>query len=233
MFDNPYFNLYFATQELRKPEVISAINNPFTYSNEESILPQEALTGGRVMEGDILGDSRLRRTPLTRDQRANVYSQAITGGLQLATDAMTIANQPLGIGEAPAPIYMEGFDPTYQTGDYAARAFGATPQGASAGEILGTAGKGAATGASIGTTIGGPVGTLIGAGVGAVAGALSAGIGGGVRKRRQTREKERALSQVQSQQEQFNRAQAAFNEQQAAQFGYQQRRNRRMQNLFI
>lgn len=155
---------------------------------------------------------------LSNADKTNVYGQALTGGLQMATDAMTIANQPLGLGEAPAPMYMEGFDPTYQTGDYAARAFGATPQGASAEEILGTAAKSAATGASIGSIIPG-IGTAIGAGIGAVAGALTAGIGGGVRKRRQTRERERALSQVQSQQEQFNRAQAAFNEQQAAQFG--------------
>lgn len=230
MFDNPYFNIFYQSQpyNFTSPygNVISAdvkqyTPGPFT---AEDIAPS-----GKI----DLNTGGTRQRLLTRDQRANVYSQAITGGLQLASDVATIANQPLGLGQAPSPFYMEGFDPTYQTGEYAARAFGATPKGASAEEILGTAAKAAGTGASIGTTIGGPVGTLIGAGVGAVAGALSAGIGGGVRKRRQTRERQRALSQVESQQEQFNRAQAAFNEQQAAQYGYQQRRNRRMQNLFI
>lgn len=220
-----YYNPYLLS-DLNRLERIQRLDMPVDVSQ---------LTGYDIplVMGKPLGAQPTNLPTQARGLDGNVYSQALMGGLQLASDVSTIANQPLGLGQAPAPMYMEGFDPTYQTGDYAARAFGATPQGASAGEILGTAGKTAATGASIGTTIGGPVGTLIGAGVGAVAGALSAGIGGGVRKRRQTRERERALSQIQSQQEQFNRAQAAFNEQQAAQFGYQQRRNRRMQNLFI
>lgn len=162
----------------------------------------------------------------------NIYAQAGIGALQLASDAVGMANQDLGLGQAPAPIYMPGVDPTYQTGDFISKAFSARPRGASAGEILGSAGKGAATGAGIGTMVGGPVGTLIGAGIGAAAGALSSGIGGGVRKRRQTRERNRAIDIAQSQQQQFNEAQAAYNEQEAARYAYDQRRNRRMQNLF-
>jgi hypothetical protein len=162
----------------------------------------------------------------------NIYAQAGIGALQLASDAVGMANQGLGLGQAPAPIYMTGVDPTYQTGDFISRAFSARPAGASAGEILGSAGKGAGTGASIGAMIGGGPGALIGAGIGAAAGALSSGIGGGVRKRRQTRERNRAIDIAQSQQQQFNEAQAAYNEQEAARYAYDQRRNRRMQNLF-
>jgi hypothetical protein len=169
---------------------------------------------------------------LSDSDKSNVYGQAITGGLQLATDAMSIANQDLGLGQAPTSVYMQGVDPSYQTGDFISKAYTSRPAGASGEEIVGTAGKAAMTGAGIGTIIGGPVGTLIGAGVGAVAGALTAGIGGGVRKRRQRREREKAITMAEAQQQQFNEAQSAYNEQEAARYAYDQRRNRRMQNLF-
>lgn len=169
---------------------------------------------------------------MSDSDKASVYGQSISGGLQLASDAMNIANQDLGLEQAPTSMYMQGVDPSYQTGDYISKAYESRPSGATGSEILGTAGKAAMTGASIGTMFGGPVGTLIGAGVGAAAGALTAGIGGGIRKRRQRRERNRAINLAQSQQQQFNEAQAAFNEQEAASFAYDQRRNRRMQNLF-
>jgi len=173
-------------------------------------------------------------TGLSGAQKANIYSQAVMGGLQLASDIGGIAGQRLNLG-TPAPQYFaQGVDPSYQGGDYYSRAALMQPQGATSGEILGTAGKAAGTGASIGTMILPGLGTLIGAGIGAVAGGIGAGIGGGVRKRRQRRERETALQMGQAQQQEFNIAQNAFNQQQAAMAGYQQRINpyRRLQNLY-
>lgn len=165
----------------------------------------------------------------------NVYSQALMGGLQLASDAMTIGGQKLNIGEAPLPVYTPDVAPTYQLGDYASRVLGAEPQGASAGEVLGTAAKAAGTGASIGTAILPGIGTLIGAGVGAIAGAGTAGIAGGVRKRRQKSEQEKAMQSLEQQQKAYNQASQAFSQQQVARSEYSRRANpyRRMQNLFI
>jgi len=236
-YKNPYYDAYMAMQQpafkQMQVDAINIQNNPFTNNYTQSALPTEPLTGGMVTQGDIVGDSVIRN-PLSNSQKANIYSQAVMGGLQLASDIGGIAGQRLNLG-TPAPQYFaQGVDPSYQGGEYYSRAALMQPQGASAGEILGTAGKAAATGASIGTMVGGPLGTLIGGGIGAVVGGIGAGIGGGVRKRRQRREREKALQMGESQQQEFNTAQDAFNQQQAAMASYQQRINpyRRLQNLY-
>ena len=177
---------------------------------------------------------RANRIPISDDVKADIGTQALAGGLQLASDIGSIAGQDLNLG-TPAPQYFaEGIDPSYQGGEYYSRASMIKPQGATGSEILSTAGKAAATGASIGTMVGGPLGTLIGGGIGAVVGGIGAGIGGGIRRRRQRREKTNALELGKAQQQEFNTAQDAFNQQQAGLASYQQRANpyRRLQNLY-
>lgn len=230
-FENPY---YFAFRTLQNPDIQTAFNNPFLNAAQDNKIQQQPLTGGRIMEGDITGDSIVKNA-MSPSTKANLYGQAISGGLQLAATAGSIANQSLGLGKAPSPIYTQGVAPSYQLGDYAGRVLGAKPEGAGIGEILGTAGQAAATGASIGTMIGGPYGTLIGAGIGALAGGLTAGVAGGARKRKQRREKMQAVQSLEKKQQEYNTLAQEYNQQEAARSEYERRANpyRRMQNLFV
>ena len=159
-----------------------------------------------------------------------IASQAIMGGLQLASDIGTIAGQRLNLGTPQAQYFAEGVRPTYQGGEYMGRVAAARPQGATGGEILGTAGKAAATGASIGSLILPGVGTAIGAGIGALVGGAGAAIGGGVRKRAQGREKDRAMRLAKGQQQEFNVAASDFAQREAA--NYKRNPYRRLQNLY-
>lgn len=217
MARNPYFDDYLTEQKIQlRNQLPSRIESPYpTLPNLQYNLDRS-------------------QTRTSAYGNANIGTQAVMGGLQLASDIGGIAGQNLNLG-TPAPQYFaQGLDPSYQGGEYFSRAAMAEPQGATGSEILSTAGKAAATGASIGTMVGGPLGTLIGGGIGAVVGGIGAGIGGGIRRRRQRREKANALELGTAQQQEFNIAQDAFNQQQAAMASYQQRANpyRRLQNLY-
>ena len=219
MARNPYFDDYLAEQKIQlKNQLPSRIESPYpTLPNLQYNL-----------------DRSRTRTPLSDDVKADIGTQALTGGLQLASDMNSIAGQSLNLGRPDAQYFAQGIDPSYQGGEYFSRAAMSQAQGTTGGEILSTAGKAAGTGASIGTLLAPGIGTLIAAGIGAVVGGIGAGIGGGIRKRRQRRERTKALELGTAQQQEFNAAQDAFNQQQAGMASYQQRANpyRRLQNLY-
>ena len=124
------------------------------------------------------------------------------GALSLASQGIGMANETLGLRDAPAQQYTPGVRPMYGLGQSYNEASGARPQGATGGEIL----SGIGQGASIGTSIVPGIGTA----VGAVLGGLTSLIGGGIRKRRQQRERSRALRRLGAQQADYNQASSAY-----------------------
>lgn len=171
---------------------------------------------------------------LSQGQKADIGMAAISGVANLGLDMATIGSGSLNLGKPSTTYYAEGTKPTYQTGDYFNRAYRARPQGATGMEIASTGLKTAASGAQIGSMIMPGIGTAIGAGIGALVGAGGAGIAGGIRKRRQEREKQRALRAAQKQQEQFNTRALDYSQQQTAQSEYMRRANpyARMSNYY-
>lgn len=140
---------------------------------------------------------------------------AVTGAAGLATDAIDMANQRLNINTQTAPIQADqSMAPVYTAGRLVSDANNAKPKGASGGEILKGVGSGAAAGAAFG-----PWGAAIGAVVG---GAVSA-IGGGIRKKRQRREKNRAMGQANALGQAYNKADVNFRAKSAAMEDYNQR----------
>lgn len=172
--------------------------------------------------GTIVGDWK----SMNKGQKANAALGVGMGALSLGMDIASIGSQSLNLGKAPSVSYQEGTMPTYQTGDFMNRAYKARPQGASFGQVLGTTAKGA----QIGAQLGGGVGAAIGAGIGAIGGLVA----GGAAKRRQRREKERALNQARAQQAEYNERALDFSQQQTAQNEYRRRNDpyERMSNFY-
>ena len=154
------------------------------------------------------------------------WAGAVTGGLALAGNAIGMAQQGSGLQEN-APGYQTSAtgQPIYTGGAQYNQASSFSPQGATGGEVLGMAGQGAAAGASFGVP---------GAIVGGVVGAIGGLIGGGARKRKQQREKDKAMKSARFQQRQFNEADQEFDQKQAAQQDYYKRTNmnNRLYNLY-
>jgi hypothetical protein len=171
---------------------------------------------------------------LTSQQKGDIATAAITGGLQFASDLGNIAGQRFDFGKLPTQAYSPDVAPSYQLGEYFNKVYAARPKGASAGEVLGTAGKMAATGAQIGTAIMPGIGTAIGALGGAVMGTQGALIAGAIKKRRQTREREKALGKLTKAQQEYNTAAQEFSQAQMARQDYLRRSDpyRRMRNLY-
>lgn len=164
-------------------------------------------------------------------QRAGIgaggIANAAVGAVGLATDAIDMANQRLDLNADIAPIQSDPSSaPVYTGGQLMAQASGAKAKGASGGEIL----KGTASGAALGTSILPGWGTVIGAAVGAGASL----IGGGVRKKRQRREKNRAMGRANLAGQQYNSADVNFRNKTAQQEDYNQKMsaNNRMYNLY-
>jgi hypothetical protein len=136
-----------------------------------------------------------------------------------------MANTGFNLPSPPSPYYGQGIDPSYSTGGYFNAAVKLDPQGAQAGEVLGGVAQGAQAGSAFGP---------IGAGVGAVFGGVATAIGGGARKRKQQREKRRALKRGRSLQQGFNEAQESFDQSQLTLQSYQDRTNidDRIYNLY-
>src|SRR5690606_41500564 len=88
----------------------------------------------------------------------------VTGGLgalMLASQGIGMANETLGLRDAPAQQYTPGVRPMYGLGQSYNEASGARPQGATGGEILSGIGQGASIGTSIVPGIGTAVGTVL------------------------------------------------------------------------
>lgn len=154
------------------------------------------------------------------------YLSAATGALQLGSNIYGIASRKFDIGNPAAPVYQEGMDPSYQSGEYFNKAYSLTPKGASAGDILSSTAQGAMTGAKAG----GVPGAIIGGAVG-----LIGSIGGGeIARARQRRQKQKALKSATAQQQQFNTMQEQYDQSQAAREEYTRRADpyRRMMNLY-
>lgn len=148
-------------------------------------------------------------------------------GLSLGADAFGMANQSLGIQtQAPALEYSATGQPVYTAGQFYNQANSAQPQGATAGEVIGSVGKGA----SAGFTVGGPVG----AGIGAAVGLATSLIGGGRRAKKQREQRYRATASARKAQQNYNVASEAFDQTQAAQADYLRRMDNtsRLYNLY-
>lgn len=124
-------------------------------------------------------------------------ASAITGGVGLLGDYLQTRNQSLGLPDrAPRAEYTPTGKPVYNVGGYYRAASQADPQGASAGELLGAAGQGAASGFAAA----GPVGAV----VGGVLGAGASYFGGAARKNKQVEERVKALNAAQEAQRNYN-----------------------------
>jgi hypothetical protein len=145
------------------------------------------------------------------------------GAASLGLQAFGMSQQVLGLPQVTPQSYDPNVQPTYNLGQVYNQAAFAKPQGATGGEILGGVGQGAA----LGTQIAPGIGTA----VGAVVGGLASLIGGGARKRRQEREKERAMRGLAEQQQAFNRASGNFVTQQNYMEDYIDQLNRQQANL--
>lgn len=214
----------------------AAMNNQAALSQMDQTInrlssPDNLLTGQQADPGLV----NVPKNPqLTGQQAGDIATAAITGGLQFASDLGNIAGQRFDFGKLPTQAYSPDVAPSYQLGEYFNKVYAARPKGASAGEVLGTAGKMAATGAQIGTAIMPGIGTAIGALGGAVMGTQGALIAGGIKKRRQTREREKALGKLTKAQQEYNTAAQEFSQAQMARQDYLRRSDpyRRMRNLY-
>lgn len=138
---------------------------------------------------------------------------AIGGAASIAGDAIELANEKLGLdglqaGSAQQDPYSA---PVYTGGTLAIQAANAKAKGASAGNVLKSAGTGAAAGAAFGP-IGIAAGAVVGAGVSLIA--------GGVKRKRQAREKARAQGRAQAAANDFNTADVSYRNRYAAQEEY-------------
>lgn len=140
----------------------------------------------------------------------------VSGAVGLAGNYANMVNQGLGL-QAPPPLERSATgEPVYTAGEAYNQAALSKPQGATGGEILSGIGQGAAAGAAF---------SPVGAAVGAVVGGLVNAIGGRRRKKKQQREKDKALRQISQRQQEFNKASESFSKQQTALDSYYQRLN--------
>lgn len=153
------------------------------------------------------------------------YGAAITGGLGLAANAIGMAQQGSGLDMSAPEVQRSATGEPIYDGSFYNQASNFKPQGATGGEVLGMAGQGAAAGASFG---------LPGVAIGAVGGAIAGLIGGGARRRRQKREKAKAMKSATARQNDFNEASETFDQSQIAQQEYNKRMNmtNRLYNLY-
>lgn len=200
----PFFNPYTTLKE--KPNYLPQLNAKFKGTNFDYLNPQAPESGASGFD-------------------ASGVASAATTGLSLIGDAYGMANQSLGLGDAPTQQYSATGQPVY-SGSYYNDVQAAKPQGATFGEAAG----GAIKGASAGAAVGGPVGAAIGG----VVGLGAALIGGRSRKKKQEREKRRANTQARAAQNNFNTADKQFDDQQIAQSDYFSRLNNtnRLRNLY-
>lgn len=153
----------------------------------------------------------------TKDRTGQIAQGAI-GLLNMGADWATIANQGLGLNGREAP------STNAYAGDFYNHAANAQIQKLSGGEVVGGVGKGALTGFKVG----GPLGAAIGAGIGG----LGTIFASKRRRKRQSRERDAALSQALSYQSDYNDAQNSADQQAATTADYQRRLDNYNQNLY-
>lgn len=148
------------------------------------------------------------------------------GGLSLGADVFGMSSQPLGIEtQAPGLEYGASGEPVYTQGRFYNQANSAQPQGATAGEVIGSVGKGAMAGSSFGVP---------GMAIGAAVGLATSLFGGGRRAKKQREQRYRATASARKAQQNFNTASEAFDQTQAAQSDYIRRMDNtnRLYNLY-
>lgn len=157
----------------------------------------------------------------------------IGGIATAATSAVNLFGQWKGMGDEANNINtkapQQSFDafgaPDYNLGQFAKSVNAIKPQGAQAGEVIGSVAQGAAAGASFG-----PIGALVGGAVGAI-GSL---IGGRRRRRKMEEKKRKANKALRVAQTNYNEAAQTSTEQRQAmtQYADQNNTSARMYNLF-
>lgn len=200
-------------------------SNPYAYKQPE---PQQYQQPGAVGRTAPVDPSVYQEQH--PQQKSNISAAGVANGVMgaasLAADTIGMANEKLNLNTNIAPVQNDPSQaPIYTGGQNFIDAANARPRGASGGEILKSAGAGAAAGVGFGG---------IGAIVGAVVGAGAALIGGGARKRRQRREKQRAFNAALGAQRTFNTADLAYRQIQATMEDYydNQNDNSRQYNVF-
>lgn len=155
------------------------------------------------------------------------YTTFLSGLSGLMGNITNIVSQDLGLNQqAPELVRSDTGQPVYTGGAAYNTAYLSKPQGAvTAEELLGGVAAGAAAG-----SVFSPGGAVVG---GVIAG-LGTALAGGERRRRQQAERSRALRQVRTYQQDFNRATESFDKQQLALSDYYRRLNNEEQlyNLF-
>lgn len=152
-------------------------------------------------------------------------TNAAMGAVSLGANIYGMSQQGLNLNTNINPQVDIYGRPVYTAGDLQSQAYSAKPQGATFGEAASSTIQGAQAGAAFG-----PIGMGVGAAVG-LGGSL---IGGARRKRRQTREKNQALTQVSNAQNQYNNSDVSYHNQMNQIEDYNQRinPNRRSRNLY-
>ena len=163
--------------------------------------------------------------PLFIDNLKKNSGEVAAGALALAGNYYGMANQSLNLDVPQGATFDAYGRPSYNLNSAWNQVSGSKPQGATGGDIF----SGAAQGASIGTMLAPGIGTAIGAGVGAIGSAVF----GGVRRRKQQREKNKAMRQLTAGQTQYNTADVNFRNSQNAMEDYRdsQDKSARLYNL--
>lgn len=209
----PYFNPYLTTRPLPNQAPPIGANDLNAYLNKY-------YAGGA---SDPLGLQQGASTP-NFDWGGAV--QAGLGGLSMVGDAFGMANQSLNIEtQAPPLEFSATGEPVYTQGRFYNQANSAQPQGATAGEVIGSVGKGAMAGSSFGVP---------GMAIGAAVGLATSLFGGGRRAKKQREQRYRATASARKAQQNFNTASEAFDQTQAAQSDYIRRMDNtnRLWNLY-
>lgn len=157
---------------------------------------------------------------------ANGMVSAGLGGVGLVADFINMGNEAKNINtKAPELQIDPSGNPTYNLGSFLQETRAIKPQGASAGEVLGSSLKGASAGAALGP---------LGAAGGALVGAIGSLFGGRRRRRIMEDKKRTALKRFKSAQADFNSAAETSDANRKAYASYQEQMNTqdRLNNLF-
>lgn len=225
---SPYTNPYLSARP--KPNYLPQLNNRFNqrdFSYLNTPPPNVNTTAANNLGSGIV-DGAMTGLKDTGGGDGFNWGGAITAGatgLSMIGDAYGMANQELGLGDAPTQQYSATGQPIY-SGSYYNSVQAAKPQGATVGEVGGSIAKGAGAGAA--------VGGLPGAAIGAAFGLATSLIGGRRRRKKQEDEITKAAREARASQKSFNLADKQFDDQQIAQYDYLNRLNNtsRLNNLY-
>lgn len=170
----------------------------------------------------------------TNQFNAGGVLQSVTGAIDLGLNIASMDDEAKSIAtQAPSMMYDASGNPVYNLNQFAINTNSIKPRGASAGEVLGGFGKGAAVGASLGNIIPG-LGTVVGGAVGGVIGGIGSFFGGRRRKKKMREAKRKANISLRKKQINYNEAALSTNQYNSAMRSYQDQLNNtnRLMNLY-